>query len=70
MAGGYIHLNKRTHKIFVDEVDRLKAHGLKQDVEPETRRIVEDLTGYSYDALWCDADDTVAKATKSATTLS
>ncbi|OWF78657.1 MFS transporter [Yersinia alsatica] len=64
------HLNKRTHKIFVDEVDRLKAHGLKQDVEPETRRIVEDLTGYSYDALWCDADDTVAEATKSATTLS
>jgi oligogalacturonide transporter len=46
------HLNKRTHKIFVDEVERLKARGSKQDVTPETRHIVEDLTGYSYDDLW------------------
>lgn len=46
------HLNKRTHKIFVDEVERLKAKGLKRDVAPETRKIVEDLTGYSYDDLW------------------
>ena len=45
-------LNKRTHKIFVDEVERLKAKGSKQDVTPETRHIVEDLTGYSYDDLW------------------
>ncbi|BBR58851.1 MULTISPECIES: MFS transporter [unclassified Klebsiella] len=45
-------LNKRTHKIFVDEVERLKANGAKQDVTPETRHIVEDLTGYSYDDLW------------------
>lgn len=45
-------LNKRTHKIFVDEVERLKAKGSKHDVTPETRRIVEDLTGYSYDDLW------------------
>ncbi|HCL5269629.1 TPA: MFS transporter [Salmonella enterica] len=46
------HLNKRTHKIFVDEVDRLKAYGSKQDVTPETRRVVEDLTGYAYENLW------------------
>lgn len=52
------HLNKRTHKIFVDEVDRLKAHGRKQDVTPETRAIVEDLTGYSYDRLWCEEEGT------------
>ncbi|HDG1692641.1 TPA: MFS transporter [Kluyvera georgiana] len=45
-------LNKRTHKIFVDEVERLKAKGSKQDVTPETRLIVEDLTGHSYDDLW------------------
>ncbi|WP_333496875.1 MFS transporter [Kluyvera sp. CHPC 1.251] len=45
-------LNKQTHKIFVDEVERLKAKGSKLDVTPETRRIVEDLTGYSYDNLW------------------
>lgn len=46
------HLNKQTHKIFVDEVERLKAHGSKQDVTPQARHVVEDLTGYSYDSLW------------------
>lgn len=46
------HLNKQTHKIFVDEVERLKANGSKQDVTPQARHIVEDLTGYSYDSLW------------------
>ncbi|MDN8598482.1 MFS transporter [Citrobacter enshiensis] len=61
------HLNKRTHKIFVDEIDRLKANGAKQDVDPETRRIVEDLTGYSYDALWCETDKTVVKKTSTIT---
>lgn len=45
-------LNKRTHKIFVDEVERLKAHGNPQDVTPEARHIVEDLTGYAYEDLW------------------
>jgi oligogalacturonide transporter len=47
-------LNKRTHKIFVDEVERLKAHGAKSDVQPETRSVVEDLTGYRYEELWCN----------------
>ncbi len=42
------HLNKPTHKVFVDEVERLKADGRKEDVTPETRRIVEDLTGHPY----------------------
>ncbi|GAL59577.1 glucuronide transporter [Pseudescherichia vulneris NBRC 102420] len=64
------HLNKRTHKIFVDEVDRLKAHGAKADVTPETRKIVEDLTGYSYEALWCDPDVKPLKTVRSVTTLS
>ncbi|MDA5483261.1 MFS transporter [Yersinia intermedia] len=50
-------LNKRTHKIFVDEVERLKANGMKKDVQPETRKIVEDLTGHNYDNLWCDATE-------------
>lgn len=45
-------LNKRTHKIFVDEVERLKSAGLRQDVKPEARHVVEDLTGYRYDDLW------------------
>ncbi|UWM66163.1 MFS transporter [Enterobacter sp. CP102] len=45
------HLNKRTHKIFVDELERLKANGSAQQATPEARRVVEDLTGYSYDTL-------------------
>ncbi|MFB0711561.1 MFS transporter [Buttiauxella noackiae] len=47
-------LNKRTHKIFVDEVERLKANGAKKDVHPETRKVVEDLTGCSYEKLWLE----------------
>lgn len=46
------HLNKRTHKIFVDEVERLKNHGLREDVTDETRAVVEDLTGLGYEEVW------------------
>ena len=56
------HLNKRTHKIFVDEIERLKANGLKQDVTPEARYVVEDLTGYRYDTLWGDTPPERVKA--------
>ncbi|XTZ36616.1 MFS transporter [Salmonella enterica] len=48
-------LNKQTHKIFVDEVDRLKANGDKQGVTSEARHIVEDLTGYDYEQLWSES---------------
>lgn len=64
------HLNKRTHKIFVDEVERLKANGAKKDVDPEVRRIVEDLTGYSYDTLWCEIGKKTVEKSKSASQLS
>lgn len=64
------HLNKRTHKIFVDEVERLKAHGLKSDVTAETRHIVEDLTGYNYDKLWCSETQQASQEVKQASTLS
>ncbi|HFZ8993542.1 TPA: MFS transporter [Citrobacter freundii] len=63
-------LNKRTHKIFVDEIERLKANGSKQSVTPETRRIIEDLTGYSYDKLWLDTAQKIKGTVSSATTLS
>jgi oligogalacturonide transporter len=46
------HLNKQTHKVFVDEVDRLKKNGSRAAVTPETRSIVEDLTGVKYEKLW------------------
>ena len=47
-------LNKTTHKILVDEIDRLKASGSKLRVEAKTRGVIEDLTGYRYDTLWCE----------------
>ena len=59
------HLNKQTHKIFVDEVERLKANGAKQDVTPETRRIVEDLTGYRYEQLWHESAQSKTTSTSS-----
>ncbi|MFP2514347.1 MFS transporter [Buttiauxella agrestis] len=56
-------LNKRTHKIFVDEVERLKANGAKKDVDLETRKVVEDLTGYSYEKLWLESKVDSTKTT-------
>ncbi len=65
------HLNKRTHKIFVDELERLKANGLKQHVTPQARTVVEDLTGYAYEQLWCEtmADEAKPVTIKSAIAL-
>lgn len=47
-------LNKETHRIFVEEVERLRAGGAKEAVEPNVRRIVEDLTGHDYATLWTE----------------
>ena len=33
-------------------MDRLQQGGAKEDVDPKTRAIVEDLTGYAYDEIW------------------
>ncbi|MGL4720960.1 MAG: MFS transporter, partial [Kluyvera intermedia] len=60
------HLNKQTHKIFVDEVERLKAHGSKQDVTPQARHVVEDLTGYSYDDLWNEPQNAESQTSRPA----
>lgn len=59
-------LNKQTHRIFVDEVERLKANGSKQDVTPQARAIVEDLTGYSYDDLWNEPQTAESKVNRTA----
>lgn len=45
-------LNKNTHAVLLAEMDRLKAGGSKEDVTPETRRIVQNLTGLKYEKLW------------------
>ncbi|MGR4051647.1 MFS transporter [Kosakonia cowanii] len=64
------HLNKRTHRIFVEELDRLKAGGLKQSVTPQARHIVEDLTGHAYDTLWSDAPQPALKSATPTSSLS
>ncbi|ESS57265.1 major Facilitator Superfamily protein [Enterobacter cloacae S611] len=64
------HLNKRTHRIFVEELDRLKAGGLKQSVTPQARHIVEDLTGHAYDTLWSDVPQPALKSATPTSSLS
>lgn len=45
-------LNQRTHKILHDEIERLQAGGNKDDVNPDTKAVVENLTGYKWDKIW------------------
>ncbi|MDR3191233.1 MAG: MFS transporter [Lactobacillaceae bacterium] len=45
-------LNQNTHKIVKTEIDRLSAGGSKDDVDPETKRVAEDLTGYKWEDIW------------------
>ena len=45
-------LNQHTHKIVKDEIDRLQGGGSKKDALPETKSVIEDLTGYPYDKVW------------------
>ena len=42
-------LTKESHKLLVDEVNRIKAGGLKSEVTPEAKKAIEDLTGYAYE---------------------
>ncbi|MCB2307102.1 MFS transporter [Clostridium estertheticum] len=45
-------LNKQTHIILTKEIERLKNNGSKLDVDPKTKEVVEDLTGYKYEDVW------------------
>lgn len=53
VAAGFA-LNKKNHTILITEMERLRAGGSKQDVDPATRKVVESLTGVAYDACWPD----------------
>jgi oligogalacturonide transporter len=44
-------LNARTHAILIHEVERLRA-GATEAESPESRRVVEDLTGWRFERLW------------------
>lgn len=45
-------LNKQTHAMLIQEIDRLKAGGRKEDVSVAAKTVVEELTGYKYEDLW------------------
>ena len=49
LAGRRLKLTKETHKLLVDEVNRVKAGGDKSAVTPEAKKAIEDLTGYAYE---------------------
>jgi len=42
-------LTKESHKLLVDEVNRVKAGGSKANVTPEAKEAIEELTGWKYE---------------------
>lgn len=46
------HITPRTHGILSAELERLRAGGDKNDVAPETREVLETLTGRDHDQLY------------------
>jgi oligogalacturonide transporter len=47
-------ITAQSHNILKQEVNRLKNGGSKADVDPLTRKVVEELTGWPYEKLWGD----------------
>ncbi len=45
-------INHQTHQIVIDEVARIKAGGRKEDVTPETKKVIEELSGFKYEDCW------------------
>lgn len=45
-------IDRRTDGVILKEIDRLRAGGVKADADPETRAVVESLTGVPYDRCW------------------
>ncbi|MCR4944652.1 MAG: MFS transporter [Clostridium sp.] len=49
LAARRLKLTKESHKLLVDEVNRIKAGGDKSQVTAEAKEAIEQLTGYAYD---------------------
>lgn len=56
-------LNTSTHSILINEIQRLKNNGLKEDVDAKTKVAVESLTGVKYERLWPIVDSKVNSIT-------
>lgn len=62
-----LNLTKENHKILVAEVNRVKAGGAKEEVTPEAKKAIEDLTGWKYEQ--CFGNNNVVYHTKKAATV-
>ncbi|WP_457443130.1 MFS transporter [Roseateles sp. P5_E4] len=51
IASWSFRLNASTHAVLVNEVERLRSGATEAETD-DSRRIVEDLTGWPYDRLW------------------
>lgn len=63
IAASRFKLTKETHKLLVDEVERIKAGGSMADVTPDAKAAVEALTGWKYEQ--CFGHNNVAYTNKS-----
>lgn len=46
------HLNKETHRIVTNELEKLRNGESKDEANEETIKVVEDLTGYKWNQIW------------------
>ena len=52
IVSAHLAFNKRADGIVLTEITRLRNGGDKADVTPETRHVVERLTGLPYESCW------------------
>ncbi|MEC0181196.1 MFS transporter [Paenibacillus peoriae] len=52
IASVVMKLDIDSHKKLITEIDRLKNGGSMKSAKPETRKVFEQLTGFSYDRCW------------------
>ncbi len=47
-----VKLNEENRVVLAAEIARLRDGGSKADVDPETKKLVEELTGFPYEKCW------------------
>ncbi|WP_282803237.1 MFS transporter [Secundilactobacillus kimchicus] len=47
-------LNKQSHQVVLNEIQRLRSGGSKDDATSEVKRVVKELTGLNYNQVWKD----------------
>jgi len=49
-------LDRKTHRVVLEEVARIKAGGELSAIKPEVREVIETLVGYPYEQCWGNSD--------------